>query len=113
MKNNNSLVYSSSGLLALLIIVYPVLAYIEADLTSYASFAGPIVAILITGLSVNSKIEGVSQIAKTVERQTNGELKAQFTEVKALINEVVTPTDPPNSDPPATGGSHPFIPGVK
>jgi hypothetical protein len=33
MKNNNSLVYSSSGLLALLIIVYPVLAYIEADLT--------------------------------------------------------------------------------
>lgn len=102
---NNALTYCSAVLLGLLIVIYPVLAIAEADVASYLAFSSPIAAILFTGLGLSSKVDTVQQVAQKVERQTNGELKAQFEDLKSHIDDKIS-TDTPSAP-------QSFIPGAK
>lgn len=70
------------AVLALVIMIYGLLAGLHADVGSYVTFVAPIVTTLLGLTVISRQIDDVRDTASKVEEQTNGKLTARLNDVK-------------------------------
>jgi len=72
------------ALLALIIIVYGALA-LHGDPASYVSFVAPVMTTVLSLLFIAGKVDEVAHKTETIEKQTNGQMDAKFTDLKQHV----------------------------
>lgn len=88
------------GLIGLAMSIYGLLAISHASTEGYVSFVAPVMVVLVSAIIISKQVDDirddnavVKEKLETVEKQTNGQLAAQFADLKSHVTEAVSNGD--------------------